>query len=417
MKRTIIFTRWDRTERLAVGAVLIALLGGVAGYLLAPSGSSQTQTQATQNGSARKVLYWYDPMVPQEKYDHPGLSSMGMQTIPKYADEGGGEGDQGTVRIDPARMQNLGARIATATMGQIGARLDVPGTIDFNQRNVAVVQARTSGFVQRVYGRAPGDIVGRGAPIVDLLVPEWAAAQREFLAVRGYRASLTEASRQRMRLLGMPESLISRVERTGRVNPVTTVATPVGGAIQTLDARAGMTVSMGQTLAQVTSLDPVWLNAAVPEASAGEIRVGQWASADITAFPNMSFGGRVVAVLPTAQSETRTITFRVELNNPRLLLRPGMFATVHLGQAVHGALLVPSESVIRTGKRTLVILALPSGRYHPAEVSIGREENSQTEILAGLSEGEKVVTSGQFLIDSEATLTGIPVRKIGVPRP
>jgi Cu(I)/Ag(I) efflux system membrane fusion protein len=123
----------------------------------------------------------------------------------------------------------------------------------------------------------------------------------------------------------------------------------------------------------------------------------------------------VVAVLPTAQSETRTITFRIELSNPRLLLRPGMFATVHLGQALHSALLVPSEAVIRTGKRTLVILALPQNRYQPAEVSIGREENGQTEILAGLSPGERVVTSGQFLIDSEATLTGIPVRKIGTP--
>ena len=197
MKRTFIFTRWDRTERLTVGAVAIGLAGAAAGYLLAPA--SSPPAQATQEGSSRKVLYWYDPMVPQEKYDHPGLSSMGMQTIPKYADEGGGA-DQGTVRIDPARMQNLGVRIATATVGQIGSRLDVPGTIDFNQRNVAVVQARAAGFVQRIYGRAPGDIVGRNAPIVDLLVPEWAGAQREFLAVRGYRPSLTDASRQRMRL-------------------------------------------------------------------------------------------------------------------------------------------------------------------------------------------------------------------------
>lgn len=415
MKRTVLFTRWDKRDRLAAGAVGIALASGLAGYLLAPGPSARTET-ATEDGSTRKVLYWYDPMVPQEKYDQPGLSSMGMQTIPKYADEGGGGSDQGTVRIDPARMQNLGIRISTATMGPIGSRMDVPGTIDFNQRNVAVVQARTGGFVQRVYGRAPGDIVGRGAPIVDLLVPEWAGAQREFLAVRGYRASLAEASKQRMRLLGMPESLIARVERTGRVSSVTTVSTPVGGAIQTLDARAGMTVSAGQTLAQVTSLGTVWLNAAVPEASAGAIRVGQWASADVTAFPNMSFGGRVVAVLPTAQSETRTITFRIELNNPGLLLRPGMFATVHLGEAAHSALLVPSESVIRTGKRTLVILAFPQSHYQPAEVTTGREENGQTEILAGLSQGERVVASGQFLLDSEATLTGISVRKIGATR-
>jgi Cu(I)/Ag(I) efflux system membrane fusion protein len=415
VKRTVLFTRWDKRDRLAAGAVGIALASGLAGYLLAPGPSARTET-ATEDGSTRKVLYWYDPMVPQEKYDQPGLSSMGMQTIPKYADEGGGGSDQGTVRIDPARMQNLGIRISTATMGPIGSRMDVPGTIDFNQRNVAVVQARTGGFVQRVYGRAPGDIVGRGAPIVDLLVPEWAGAQREFLAVRGYRASLAEASKQRMRLLGMPESLIARVERTGRVSSVTTVSTPVGGAIQTLDARAGMTVSAGQTLAQVTSLGTVWLNAAVPEASAGAIRVGQWASADVTAFPNMSFGGRVVAVLPTAQSETRTITFRIELNNPGLLLRPGMFATVHLGEAAHSALLVPSESVIRTGKRTLVILAFPQSHYQPAEVTTGREENGQTEILAGLSQGERVVASGQFLLDSEATLTGISVRKIGATR-
>lgn len=420
MKRLIITL--DRTGRARLGAAVaaLALIAGGAGYYLGSSGGTGAAGAgggASQNGSSRKILYWYDPMVPQEKYDHPGLSSMGMQTIPKYADEGGGEVDQGTVRVDPARMQNLGVRIATATMGQIGTRIDVPGTIEFNQRNVAVVQARTAGFVQRVYGRAPSDIVGAGAPIVDLLVPEWAGAQREFLAVRGYRTSLAEASRQRMRLLGMPENLIARVERTGRVSAITTVTTPVGGAIQTLDARAGMTVSSGQTLAQVTSLGSVWLNAAVPEASAGDIRVGQWASADLTAFPNMSFGGRVVAVLPTAQSETRTITFRIELNNPRLLLRPGMFATVHLGGATHSALLVPSESVIRTGKRTLVILALPQNRYQPAEVSIGREENGQTEILAGLTAGERVVTSGQFLIDSEATLTGIPVRKIGAPRP
>jgi Cu(I)/Ag(I) efflux system membrane fusion protein len=419
--RRLIIT-FDRTGRARLGAALaaFALIVGGAGYYFGSSGGPNAGGSGggtTGNSSSRKVLYWYDPMVPQEKYDHNGLSSMGMQTVPKYADEGGGEGAQNTVRIDPDRMQNLGIRIATATMGQISARLDVPGTIDFNQRNVAVVQARASGFVQRVYGRAPGDIVGRDAPIVDLLAPEWTGAQREFLAVRGYKASLTEASRQRMRLLGMPEKLISRVERTGRVSPTTTVTTPVGGAIQTLDARAGMTVSMGQTLAQVTSLDTVWLNGAVPEAQAGEIRLGQWASANIAAFPGMSFGGRVVAVLPTAQSETRTITFRIELSNPRLLLRPGMFATVHLDQAGHTSLLVPSESVIRTGKRTLVILALLKGRYQPAEVNVGREENGQTEILAGLSEGEKVVTSGQFLIDSEATLTGIPVRKIGAPRP
>src|SRR5439155_14770201 len=152
-------------------------------------------------------------MVPQEHYDQPGLSSMGMQTIPKYADEGG---EAAGVRIDPSQVQSLGIRIAAAEMGTIGSALDVPGTIDFNQRNVAIVQARSAGFVQRTYNRAPGDILPAGAPIADLLVPEWAGAQREFLTVRrlGY-GSLANASRQRMRLLGMPEDVIAQVERTG----------------------------------------------------------------------------------------------------------------------------------------------------------------------------------------------------------
>jgi Cu(I)/Ag(I) efflux system membrane fusion protein len=156
----------------------------------------------------------------------------------------------------------------------------------------------------------------------------------------------------------------------------------------------------------------VWLNAAVPEARAGEVRLGQTATADVAAFPGTPFSGRIVAILPTAQTESRTITVRVELPNLGLRLRLGMFATVHLGQAARAALVVPSEAVIRTGKRVLVMLALPGGRFRPAEVEIGRESKGQTEILAGLSAGEKVVASGQFLLDSEASLSGIPARPL-----
>jgi len=397
-----------REGLIAAAVLLIAVAGGLVGYLLAGRGESPSAQAQGQSGG--RVLYYYDPMVPQEHYDQPGLSSMGMQTIPKYADEGG---EAAGVRVDPSAIQSLGIRTATAQVGAVGSSLDVAGTIDFNQRHVAIVQARSAGFVQRTYNRAPGDLLRPGAPIADLLVPEWAGAQREFLAVRrsGY-ASLANASEQRMRLLGMPENLIARVERTGRTSDVVTMSSPIGGAVQELDVRPGMTVSAGQTLAQVTSLGTVWLNAAVPEARAGEVRVGQTATADVAAFPGTPFSGRVVAILPTAQAESRTITVRVELSNFALRLRPGMFATVHLGQSARAALVVPSEAVIRTGKRTLVMLALPGGRFRPAEVEIGRESNGQTEILAGLGAGENVVASGQFLLDSEASLSGIPARPL-----
>jgi Cu(I)/Ag(I) efflux system membrane fusion protein len=405
----------DRSTRARIGVALAALVlaAGGLGYYLGSSGGGTASSKVDQQGG-RKVLYYYDPMVPQEHYDHPGLSSMGMQTIPKYADEGG---EAAGVQVSPAEVQSLGVRTATAEMGTIGSSLDVTGTVDFNQRNVAIVQSRSGGFVQRTYNRAPGDLVSAGAPIADLLIPQWGGAQQEFLAVRklGDR-NLTAAARQRLRLLGMPDGVIARVERTGGTNGVVTISTPVGGAIQELDARPGMTVSAGQTLAQVTSLGTVWLNAAVPEARAAEVRLGQTATADVAAFPGTPFSGRIVAILPTAQAESRTITVRVELPNSGLRLRPGMFATVHLGQAARAALVVPSEAVIRTGKRVLVMLALPGGRFRPAEVEIGRESNGQTEILAGLSPGEKVVASGQFLLDSEASLSGIPARPLAGDR-
>jgi Cu(I)/Ag(I) efflux system membrane fusion protein len=205
----------------------------------------------------------------------------------------------------------------------------------------------------------------------------------------------------------MPESLIEAVSRDGRARTVVTVSTPLGGAIQTLDVRQGMTVSMGQTLAQISGLGSVWLNAAVPEAMAGQVRVGRPARAELTAFPGEVFNGRVTAILPTAQADSRTLQIRVELANRGGRLRPGMFAIVHLDGAAGPALFVPSEAVIRTGKRTLVMTAGDNGRFQPVEVRTGRENAGRTEILAGLDGGQKVVASGQFLIDSEASLAGL----------
>jgi Cu(I)/Ag(I) efflux system membrane fusion protein len=401
--------------RLAVTGLAIALVAGAGGYGIARwTGHLADTPPAAQGADAgRKVLYWYDPMVPTQHFDKPGKSPfMDMQLVPKYADEAGG--DAPGVRIDPATSQTLGLRTVAVRRGELASGLTATGTIDFNQRDVAIVQARAGGFVQRVYARAPGDVIGAGAPLADLLVPEWAGAQTEFLAVRrAGNAALTQAARQRLALLGMPSGTIASVERTGRPHNVVTISTPTGGVIKTLDVRAGMTMTAGQTLAEINGLSTVWLNAAVPEAIAGPLKPGQAVQATLAAFPGETLSGHVSAILPQTQADSRTLTVRIELPNRGGRLRPGMFATVSFGGSAHPALLVPSEALIRTGKRTLVMLALDKGRYRPAEVQTGRESGDDTEILAGLSEGEKIVASGQFLIDSEASLSGVEARPIG----
>ncbi|PJI87234.1 efflux RND transporter periplasmic adaptor subunit [Sphingomonas koreensis] len=401
----------SQRARLAIAAAAIALIAGGVGYGLAQLGAPWPKT-AAEDG--RKVLYWYDPMVPSQQFDKPGKSPfMDMPLVPKYADEAGAAPG---IRIDPARTQNLGLRAVMVERGSLANSLTATGVIDFNQRDVTIVQARAPGFVQRVYDRAPGDRVAAGAPLADLLIPEWAGAQTEYLAVRRTGdPALTRAARQRLALLGMPPGTIAAVERRGQAHAVVTVSTPSAGVVRALNVRSGMTLAMGQTLAEVNGLATVWLNAAIPEAMATQLMPGQQVSATLAAFPTERFSGRVAAILPDLQADSRTLTARIELPNRDGRLRPGMFATVSFGGRDRPALLVPSEAVIRTGKRTLVMLVLPGGRYQPAEIQAGIESGGRTEILAGLAEGEKVAASGQFLLDSEASLSAIKARPMTAP--
>ncbi len=404
--------RFERGHlKLAAAAAGLVLLGGVAALGLTRLGGGGETSVAAAAGE-REILYWYDPMVPAQKFDKPGKSPfMDMQLVPRYADEAAG-GASG-VRIDPALVQNLGVRFATVRSGTLDGDLTASAVIDYNERDVAVVQSRAAGFVQRVYARAPGDVIAAGAPLADLLVPDWGGAQIEYLAVRRTDdAALIRAARQRLILLGMPESLIAAVERTGRPRTTVTVTSPIGGVIRTLGVRAGMSVPAGLTLAEINGLSTVWLNAAVPETLGGQLRVGRSVEVTLAAFPGERMSGRLTALLPEVTGDSRTLTARVELPNPGGRLRPGMYGQITFGGSSTPALLVPSEAVIRTGQRDLVMLAAEGGRYQPAEVRVGREAGGQTEILAGLSEGERVVASGQFLFDSEANLSGVMARTL-----
>ncbi|MCQ4295332.1 efflux RND transporter periplasmic adaptor subunit [Pseudomonas stutzeri] len=388
-------------------AGLTAVIGAGGGYWLASSANHGSEHAASVVGSQAQVLYWYDPMVPQQRFEKPGKSPfMDMDLVPRYANEGG---DVAAISIDPGITQNLGVRLAVVSRGQMTNQVEAVGVLEYNARDVAVVQARASGFVERVYRHAPGDLLAKGAPLADLLIPEWTAAQEEYLALRRIgEPALLAAARQRLRLVGMPAVTINQLERSGKINASVTISTPIAGVLQELDVREGMTLAAGASLARMNGLDSVWLEVAVPEAQSQGIRVGQRATARLPALPGQPIEGEITAVLPQANAASRTLRVRVQLPNPGGLLRPGLTAQASLAGGEGAlALLIPSEAVIRTGQRSLVMLAEPGGRYRPVEVQTGRENGSQTVILSGLDEGQQVVASGQFLLDSEASLRGI----------
>jgi len=388
-------------------AGVTALIGAGAGYWLASADDQASEPLAPAVERDAEVLYWYDPMVPQHRFEKPGKSPfMDMDLVPRYANE---DGDVATISIDAGITQNLGIRLATVSRGQLVNVTEAVGVLEYNARDVALVQARAGGFVERVYRHAPGDVLDKGAALADLLIPEWTAAQEEYLALRRIgEPALLAAARQRLRLAGMTASTISQLERSGKVNASITISTPIGGVLQELDVREGMTLAAGAPLARINGLDSVWLEVAVPEAQSQGIRGGQRATARLPALPGQLVEGEITAVLPEANATSRTLRVRVQLPNPNGLLRPGLTAQVSLTDGDNTpVLLIPSEAVIRTGRRTLVMLAEPGGRYRPVEVETGRENDSQTAVLRGLEEGQQVVASGQFLLDSEANLRGI----------
>jgi Cu(I)/Ag(I) efflux system membrane fusion protein len=364
--------------------------------------------------TGRKILHYHDPMVPGKKFEAPGKSPfMDMMLVPAYA---GAEGaDAGTVTISPRIQQNIGLRTTTVAEGTLAPAVSAVGAIAWNERDQAVVQARAMGYVEKLYVRATLDRVARGQPLVDLYVPDWVAAQEDFLSVRRMQgtdlAALVDAARARMRQAGMDEAQIRLVESSGRVQARLTIRAPVGGAVTELMAREGMTVMPGMTLARINGLATVWANAEVPESQAAQLAPGARVTATSPALPGETFDGRVQALLPEVNPATRTLKARMELVNPGARLVPGMFVRMRFADERESkTLLVPTESIIATGKRTLVMLAEEDGRFRPAEVVTGIEAGGQTEIRRGLQAGQRVVLSGQFLIDSEASLAGVEAR-------
>ena len=404
--------------RLSVKIALLLCLGAViaaGGFLIlrhrdaAVVRHPEPQGGASATGAAAaaesRPRYWYDPMHPAEHFDKPGKSPfMDMQLVPKYSKDAA----PGSIAVDSRVVQNLGLRLAKVDQGSFARVVDTVGSVAVDEHRIEAVQVRQPGWVERLDVRAAGDSVRRGQLLAGIYSPDLLATQQELLIALGSNdPKLIEATRRRLALFGLSEAQIARVEKTRQVERQVDYYAPFDGYVMDLGGRQGAQVQPGAMLFQLADLNSVWVTAEVAETQAAWLKQGDRAEVEVPALPGERFEGQVDYLYPELTQATRTLKVRVVVKNPRGHLRPGMFATAHFQTMTQEhALTVPSESVIKTGTRSFVIVADDDTHFRPARVRVGAEQGGRSEILEGLTLGQNVVASGQFLIDSEANLRG-----------
>ncbi len=401
----------------AVGAVLVA-----AGFMLgrslpggagaAPAGAPATAASVAGSAPAeRQVLYWHDPMTPGARFDKPGKSPfMDMDLVPVYAQSAaaGLAGNAG-VAINAQVQQNLGVRLAAVRRSEFAASFDAVGSVQFDERLVVIVQSRVAGFVEHLAVRATMERVRPGQVLATVYAPDWLAPLNELAALQraGASADLLAAARDRTRALSIPPELLRQVEQGQVPNARYVLTAPAGGVVAELAVREGAAVTAGMPLFRIAGLDKVWAVVEIPEALALRFKRGQAVQGSLQADPSQTFTGQLTELLPEVSATTRTLKARFEVDNRQGLLVPGMLLRLRVQGAKAMRLVVPSEAVIRTGPRSVVLVRNGSGRFESREVTLGVDVGEDIEVLQGLAEGEQVVASGQFLIDSEARLRSV----------
>ena len=388
----------------------LSLGGSATWYALKHQGAGQPTDNAGQTAPAtmeeKPVLYWYDPMVPDQHFDKPGKSPfMDMDLVPKYA----GEEETGTVSIDPRVVQNLGIRTAQAERGRLWRRIDTVGYVRADDNRIQFLQARVNGWIEGLHVHTLNDPVKRGQLIAEVYSPDLYTAQEEFLLALKHPEDpgWIAAARQKLAFLGLSQGQVDALEKSGKPMRRVNYYAPASGIVSKIAVHEGAAVSAGMPLLEITDLSRVWVTAEVMEAQAAWIVPGKSVEISVESLPGEVFEGTVDYLYPSVNAATRTHPVRIVLANKGLRLKPGMYAKVTLyGGKGEEAVLVPGEAVITTGKRSIVLVALGEGKFQPVEVKTGMEGEGKTAILQGLSGGEQVVTSGQFLIESEANLKG-----------
>jgi membrane fusion protein, copper/silver efflux system len=400
-----------RTSVIVMSAAAAALLAAGAFYAGREIAHEPRAVPAASNAASspqgeRKVLYWQDPMVPTARFDKPGKSPfMDMPLVPVYADESNDSG----VKVSAAVQQNLGIRTAMVKKASIANAFDAVGTVQFDDRLNVAVQSRVAGYIEHLAVRATMEPVRRGQPLATLYAPDWLAPLAELSALKRSGASpeLLAAARDRGRALSIPQELVRQAEAGEPPNGRFTLVAPTAGVIAELGVREGAAVSPGTTLFRIAGLEKVWAVAEIPEAQAIRLARGQKVSAALQADPAQTFEGTLNEILPEVSANTRTLKARFEVNNAAGKLIPGMLLRVRVAAPATERLVLPAEAVIRTGTRAVAIVRKSAGSFEPREIKLGADLGDQLEVVDGLREGEEVVSSGQFLVDSEARLRSV----------
>ncbi len=359
------------------------------------------EAQAEVGEGSRKPLYWVAPMDPDYRRDKPGKSPMGMDLVPVYADEAGPE-----VRVSAAVINNLGVRTAPVERGRLYRIIETVGYVGFDESRISHIHLRTEGWIERLYVRSAGERVKRGAVLFDLYSPTLINAQEEYLQALGSgNKNLVRASRDRLRALGISDAQVKTLGKTRRVPQTTRFLAPQDGVVAALNVREGMFVRPALEIMSLADLSTVWVLVEVFERQANWVQLGQRAQVRSSFIPGREWEGRVEYVYPTLDPKTRTLQVRLRFDNADEALKPNMYADVRIYGAPRDEVIrIPREALIRTGDEERVILALGAGRFRARQVRSGMESGDWVEILSGLAPGETVVTSAQFLIDSESSL-------------
>lgn len=395
---------------LGIYAFILVAVGFGAYWFGQKSTKSLPSEQGGQQhaSSDKKILYWYDPMVPNTHFDKPGKSPfMDMQLVPMYDAPAQ---MQGSVAIDSRTRQNLGIRTARVRSGNVAQNVETIGYVEPDQRKIAIVQTRIQGWVERLAVGTVNDKVRKGQVLMEIYSPDLMAAQAEYLlasrdAAQAEGQMLAQSARVRLGLLGMSEEQIRELGVSRRITRLFSYYAPVNGIVSELNVRRGGQVSPGMNAMSLVDLSTVWLIAEIPESQGAAVGSGAAAEVKFAAYPSKDFTGSVEYIYPEVTQTSRTLRVRIQLDNRAGLLRPGMYANVKFsGAATSDAAVVPSEAIIATGQRKVVIVVDAEGNFKPVEVLTGAESGGNTEVVKGLSPGQTVVTSGQFLLDSESNM-------------
>jgi Cu(I)/Ag(I) efflux system membrane fusion protein len=388
--------------KIIIAIIIGAAIGaGILGLFLNPN-SEGPKT----NSEEKKPLYWVAPMDSNYRRDKPGKSPMGMDLIPVYEDESSTDDfGPGAVRVAPHVVNNLGVRTAPVELENMHTEISTVGYVQYDEDKLIHIHPRVDGWIEKLYVKAEGDPVEKGQPLYSLYSPQLVNAQEELLiALKRNNVSLVTAAKDRLKALQLSAGLIKELEQTKNVQQTITFYSPQAGVVDGLKIREGFYVKPGDTLLSIGKLDQVWVEAEVFERDAALIKEGLPVSMTLDYLPGEDWTGVVDYVYPALNSKTRTLRVRLKFGNPDFQLKPNMFAqvSIHANQA-DSAIIVPKEAVIRTGKQDRVVLALGDGQFKSIEVTIGRVDKDSIEILSGLNEDDVVVTSAQFLIDSESS--------------